>query len=209
MISTLSVDPRLATVPQKHLRPVVIRVQDFDEADVLAFTKQVSRALETGQPVLPIVVDSYGGEAYGVLGMLSVLDQCPLPVITLCESKAMSAGALLFALGEERYVAPTATLMIHDIATHHDGKLEDIKADAEETGRLQEILYRRIAQTCGKPATYFLDLIDAAKHADRYFSAQDAKKHGLATHIGLPSFHTVASVTHTLRLDGSHRKARR
>ena len=43
--------------------PVVIRVNKFDEKAAEDFSKSVMRAQNTGQPVLPVVIDSYGGPA--------------------------------------------------------------------------------------------------------------------------------------------------
>lgn len=41
--------------------PVVIRVRKFDEVAAKEFSSLVSKAQNSGQPVLPIIIDSYGG----------------------------------------------------------------------------------------------------------------------------------------------------
>jgi len=178
-------------------RPVVVTVNDFDEPSLGRFGEEMSRAHETGQPVIPVVIDSYGGDAYALLGMVAIIDSATLPVITICESKAMSCGALLFALGHQRYAAPSATFMLHDISSEIGGKTEDMKVDVKELERLQDVVYSRVAKSCGKPAGYFTKLIDQNKHADLYWNARDAKKHGLATHIGAPRLITSVSVSHS------------
>ena len=39
--------------------PVVIRVKEFTEKSAEEFSRAVARAQNTGQPVLPIIIDSY------------------------------------------------------------------------------------------------------------------------------------------------------
>ena len=73
----------------------------------------------------------------------------------------MSCGAILFTFGADgmRFMDPDATLMIHDVSTHVFGKVEDVKADSAEADRLNQKVYRMMAQNCGKREDYFLDLI--------------------------------------------------
>jgi ATP-dependent protease ClpP protease subunit len=187
-------------------RPVVVTVNDFDEPALGRFAEEMSKAHETGQPVIPVVIDSFGGDAYALLGMIAIIDSARLPVVTICESKAMSCGALLFAVGHQRYAAPAATFMLHDISSEIGGKTEDMKVDVKEMERIQDVVFSRIAKSCGKPKGYFAKLIDQNKHADLYLNATDAKKHGLATEIGTPSLITTVSITHTFAVDGTPKR---
>ena len=112
--------------------PVVIRVNKFDEKAAEDFSKSVMRAQNTGQPVLPVIIDSYGGQVYSLMSMISDIKHSKVPVATIVQGKAMSCGALLFSFGAEghRYVDPDATLMIHDVSSMSWGKVEEIKASA-------------------------------------------------------------------------------
>src|SRR5574343_1376116 len=76
--------------------PKIIRVNGFDEESLENFEKDIDEAHETGQPVIPIIVDSYGGSAYGALGFIAAVESAKVPVATILTSKAMSAGAILF-----------------------------------------------------------------------------------------------------------------
>ena len=40
--------------------PIVIRVKKFDEPGAKEFASQMSKAHNTGQPVVPVIIDSYG-----------------------------------------------------------------------------------------------------------------------------------------------------
>lgn len=198
MLKKIEVDPRIKVKNLADLidHPVVIRLKKFNEEGTDKFSEDLTKAHETGQPVIPIVVDSYGGQVYSLLGLISEIQSCTLPVATICESKAMSAGALLFGLGNEglRYMSPHATLMLHDVSSFCFGKVEDLKADAEEVDRLNYYIFELLSKNCGKPKDYFLDLIHEKGHADWYLNAKEAKKHNLCNHIRMPSFNVKISV---------------
>ena len=51
--------------------PVVIRVNKFDEAAAKSFSAATNKAQNTGQTVLPVVIDSYGGQVYSLMSMIS------------------------------------------------------------------------------------------------------------------------------------------
>jgi ATP-dependent Clp protease protease subunit len=96
--------------------PVVIRVRNFTEAAAKEFSSLVAKAQNTGQPVLPIIIDSYGGQVYSLMSMISDVKHSKIPVATIVQGKAMSCGAILFSFGAEgyRYMDPDSTVMIHD-----------------------------------------------------------------------------------------------
>ena len=43
-----------------------------------------------------------------------------------------------------RFMDPNATVMIHDVSSMEKGKVEEIKASAEETDRLNKVVYENI-----------------------------------------------------------------
>lgn len=183
---------------------VVVTVSDIDEEHTPKFAADVARAHATGQTFLPVVVDSYGGDTYALMAMWSILDAAALPIVTVVTSKAMSCGLGLFAAGQVRIASPRATLLLHDVSTSDSGdrKSGEAKADAHETERLQSMIFARLDSAAGKKPGYFEKLLDDAKHADVFMSAQDAKKQGLVTHVGTPSLTTAISITATFTVDG-------
>lgn len=198
MLKKIEVDPRIKVKNLVDLieQPIVIRLKKFNEEGTDKFSEDLSKAHETGQPVVPIVVDSYGGQVYSLLGIISEIQNARLPIATIVESKAMSAGAILFGLGNDglRYMAPHATLMIHEVSSFQYGKVEDLKADVDEIDRLNSYVFELLSKNCGKSKNYFLDIIHEKGHADWYLNAKEAKKHDLCNHIRLPSFNVKVSV---------------
>jgi len=176
--------------------PVIIRVNKFNEDSAKKFANEIAAAHNTGQSVIPIVIDSYGGQVYSLMSMIGAIKDSALPVATIVEGKAMSCGAILFSFGEEgrRFMDPNSTLMIHDVSSMAWGKVEDLKVNTEETDRLNKIVYTMMAQNCGHADDYFLEKVDERSHADWFLSAEDAKSHKLANNLRIPTVHIDVSV---------------
>tara|TARA_R110001592_G_scaffold53655_1_gene164570 strand:+ start:3604 stop:4206 length:603 start_codon:yes stop_codon:yes gene_type:complete len=192
---TSSVSPLIKEVELRK-NPVIIRVNKFDEDAAKKFDQEIAQAHNTGQKVIPIVIDSYGGQVYSLMAMISAIKHAELPIATIVEGKAMSCGAILFSFGEQglRFMDPDATVMIHDVSSMEHGKVEEIKASAEETERLNQKIYTMMARNCGKRDDYFLKLVHKRGHADWFLDATETKKHGLASQLRIPKINIQVSV---------------
>ena len=192
-ISTVS--PLIKEVELKK-NPVIIRVNDFNEDAAKKFQAEIAAAHNTGQDVIPVVIDSYGGEVYSLMAMISAIKNSELKVATIVEGKAMSCGAILFSFGEEglRFCDPDATIMIHDVSSMSWGKIEELKASTKEAERLNERVYTMMARNCGKKDDYFKKIVDKKKHADWFLDAEEAKEHGLANQLRVPKITIDISV---------------
>ena len=194
------VSPLIKTIELKY-EPIIITINNFDEESATAFSEAVSIAHNTGQKVIPVIIDSYGGQAYSLLSMISTIKSSVLPVATIVRGKAMSCGSILASFGEDglRFMDKDATLMIHDVASAAFGKVEELKADAREADRLNKKVYTMMARNCGKPDDYFLNLIHDKGHADWFLDADEAKEHNLVQHLRVPNL--KGKVTVTIDLD--------
>lgn len=169
--------------------PVILVVNEFNEETASDFAAGISLAQNTGQKVVPVVIDSYGGQAYSLLSMISSIKSSTIPVATIVKGKAMSCGAILASFGEEglRFMDKDSVMMIHDVASMAFGKVEELKADARESDRLNKKLYTMMARNCGKPDSYFLDLIHDKGHADWFLEADEVKDHNIVQQIRMPT----------------------
>ena len=176
--------------------PMVLRVRKFDEDTAKAFASAMMKAQNTGQPIVPVIIDSYGGQVYSLMSMISDIKNSKIPVATIAQGKAMSCGAILFSFGTEghRYMDPDATLMIHDVSSMGWGKVEEIKADAAEVERLNQRVYRMMAENCGQKEDYFLDIVHNKSHADWYLDAEECKRHKMANHLHVPELKIKATI---------------
>ncbi len=193
-------DPMIKDLDLHDNFPVIIRVRSFTEAAAKEFSSLMMRAHNTGQTVIPIIIDSYGGQVYSLMSMISDIKNSKLPVATIVQGKAMSCGAILFSFGQEgmRYMDEDSTVMIHDVSSMGWGKVEEIKADAAEAERLNKKIFHMMAKNCGKNKKYFLDLIHEKGHADWYLDSDECLEHNLTNKVEVPTMNVDVSVSITL-----------
>lgn len=195
MKHTVKISPLIKEVELRK-SPVVIRVNKFNEDAAKKFAQEMAQAHNTGQKVIPVVIDSYGGQVYSLMSMIAAIRDAELPVATIVEGKAMSCGAVLLTFGEEglRFADPDATIMIHDVSSGGHGKIEELKADVKEAERLDDKIFTMMARNCGKKDDYFKKKVFNKKHADWFLDAAEAKKHGMINHLRMPTFRISVDV---------------
>lgn len=197
MFKKLIVDPKIRAKHNDLIEEaIVVVVNTFDDDGVKQFREDMHKAHHTGQPLIPVLIDSYGGSVYGCLNMVSHLKKASLPIHTIITGKAMSAGAILFGMGKTRWMAEHATLMLHDAATWTGGKTEEVKSDAKELERLNKLIFNLLAENCDQKQDYFEKLIHDKGHADWFLTPKEAKKHRICTHIGIPELTVKVSVSY-------------
>ncbi len=176
--------------------PTIITVNEFNEEAARKFQDQISIAQNSGQKVIPVEIDSFGGEVYSLMSMIAAIKASKIPVATIVQGKAMSCGAILASFGEEglRFMDKDATMMIHDVSSYAFGKIEDLKANAREAERLNKKVYIMMSRNCGKSDDYFSKLIHDKGHSDWFLDAEEAKNHGLINHIRMPELQISVKV---------------
>jgi ATP-dependent Clp protease protease subunit len=172
-----------------------IWVNKFSEDSARAFVKQLHHQ-SSQNPNAPIVIniDSFGGEVYSLLTMLSAMESVPNQIVTVAYGKAMSAGAVLLACGDMRYASQHATLMIHEISAGTGGHIADINIQYANLTQLNEKLLKILAKRCKTKggAAGLKKLL--AKERDLYLSAEQAVEFGLIDKIGIPTLARSVSV---------------
>jgi len=196
------IDPRVKARGEDLLieQPQVFTLTRFTDEACEKLHEVINKANDLGQDVLPVIVDSYGGSVYTLLHVIDMLKGCGMPVATFVAGKAMSAGAILAGLGTPglRFASPNATFMLHEVSSFSIGKVEEIKSDAEETDRLNKLIFNKLDENCGHERGHFLDLVHRKSHADWYLTAKEAKKHNLIDHIRVPTFSCHVEVKFSL-----------
>lgn len=179
--------------------PVVIEVGPFTPVGAAAFQRDVAAAARSEQPIVPIVIDSYGGDVYALLRMLDTMQNATartgVKFATIGVAKAMSCGAFLLGFGAPgmRYAAEGTTIMVHDISSIVWGKLPELVSDVKYTERISDKLFLRLDQSCNQKPGYWKGQIKENSGADIFLDAQDALRQGLVDWIGIPRLR--ASVT--------------
>ena len=70
--------------------PVIVRVNKFDEDSAKKFSLELAQAHNTGQKVIPVVIDSYGGQVYSLMSMISAIKHSELPIATIVDLNFIS-----------------------------------------------------------------------------------------------------------------------
>ncbi len=146
---------------QLHDRVVTIIVNEFTQETAKKFYESFQKALDSGQNIIPIVIDSYGGSVDALVTMMELIDSSRIPVATIAVGKAMSCGAMLLACGNKgmRYVAPSSRVMMHHVSSVAWGTTPELKISVEETERLQQMIFEKVSKNSGQKKNFFLKLL--------------------------------------------------
>lgn len=175
--------------------PKIVLVNKFTEGSAKEFRDDFSAAIDTGQDVIPVVIDSYGGYVDALLSMVDIVKSSTKPVITFATGKAMSCGAVLFTCGERRYIGNYTRLMIHDVASGSWGKVGKLKVSVKETKRLNKVIYDIMEKNIGKGKGYLGKIVEKKNREDWFLTAKQAVKHNIATDIGIPEIEVSISMS--------------
>jgi len=193
-----------ATGQTKFLKkkPVIVEIiGEIDEDMIEGVCENFHKAVARGQPIIPVVIHSNGGNLFDAIHMIGVMKTASVPVATIVAGQAYSAAALIFSCGTEgyRFMAPNASIMLHDVGVEEiSGKCNDIQNEAAELKRNNSMAYGMMARNTEQPPNFFYDKVRACHGSDLYVDAKKAKEWNLANHIGIPQLQTNIHVTVTL-----------
>lgn len=206
----LDADPRIKLADLKEggaVFPVYVQfIGDFSEASAAKFRTDLANAenaaIQSQQEVIPIIIDSYGGEVHALLSMVDAIRACSVPVATIVEGKAMSCGAILFTCGAEghRYVGHNASVMMHDVSSVAWGKVEDMRTSFHHSEQLKEVVLEIASVNCGHEPDYFLNFLEEHNNQDVFLNAKECVEHNMANHIGIPRFNIKISMDVSMEL---------
>jgi len=181
-------------------KPHIVYVNKFTEATAKQFYLDFEKAHSSGQEIIPIVIDSYGGAVDSLMLMIDVIQQSAIPVATICLGKAMSCGAFLLSCGKEgyRFAGPNSRIMIHHVSAATWGKVLDMDVSIEETKRLQNVVFKLMDKNCKKKEGYFLKKLKEKDNTDWYLTPEEALSHNLINEIKIPHFKTSVEVVSEL-----------
>jgi ATP-dependent protease ClpP protease subunit len=181
---------------------VSVNINDFSSESVYNLSQQIAAAHQQNQPVLPVYIYSYGGDAYGCMAMCDMLKHCPVPVATILYGTAMSSAALLFTCGRKnlRFMSPNGTMMLHDVkSTFETLAMKTLLNEVAESSRINEAYFDILDKNTEQPAGYFKNILDA-QNANLYLTAEQCVRHKIASHIGVPQFHIHTRLERTFEV---------
>jgi len=143
----------------------------------------------SAQPIIPIIIDSYGGDVYSVFGMISLIKSSHKNIATICDSKAMSAGAVLLSAGTKglRFASEYSHIMVHEVLTGNPhAKISDINIDTNHAMQLNKQIFSMLDKNCAQKPGFFMKLVDTNKNSNLYLTSKQAKRYGIVDHIDVP-----------------------
>lgn len=213
LASILGISTNLVVTPQKAnleceadkcivsiKRPIIIEVNEFTEESAKIFAAQMAYGQQSGQTVIPIIIDSFGGSVIALNRMISIIQTSKITVATIVEGKAMSAGAILFTMGAEgfRYAGPAATILVHSVSGGTEGTLSTMKTSVEEAERLEYNMMSLMSKNTGHPAGFFAEMLMKRGHTDWFMDVNEAKRLNIVNKIGIPQFNVQVSTRYGL-----------
>lgn len=126
-----------------------------------------------------IVVDTAGGDAYSMWGIIDLIRLSKMKVNTLGRGKIMSAGAFIVIAGKHRQMYRNSTMMIHDLRAGTGGAFKDMINDFNHMGKIQQKVYDFLASHSCKTKGWWEEKLQR----DFYLSADEALELGLIDEI--------------------------
>ena len=181
---------------EKINHPKSFYLTEFSSGATKVLGDRINEAIDLGQPIFSIYIESPGGNVSSLTAVLSIMSSARnkgLQIATICAGEACSAGALVFCFGDNnlRFIGEHATLMIHGFqAGQYPGRATEQK---EYFGRVvkQETEVFEVISTHMKGAkkkNWLKSELGKRKDIDWYLNATEAIECGVASHIGLPTF---------------------
>ena len=126
-------------------------------------------------------INSPGGSVYDAMAIYDTMQYVTNDIHTVGIGVQASAAAFLLSSGTKgkRSVLPNATVMLHQPSSGTRGKVTDQEIDLKESLRLKYLLRDIMAKNTGQK----VERIHEDMERDRWFSADEAVKYGLADSI--------------------------
>lgn len=128
-----------------------------------------------------IYIDSYGGNVYQCLGLLSIMDKSKTPIHTYVTGAAMSAGFMILIHGHKRFGYKLSTPLYHQPSGIVWGTSKDIKDNAKEYKRLRKLLEKLTLERTNISKKKLRKVYKTKK--DWFMTAKEAKKLGVIDKI--------------------------
>lgn len=124
-------------------------------------------------------INSPGGEAFDGLAIYQALRNHPAHITTYVDALAASAASFIAMAGDERIIAPHASLMIHDAFGLCIGNAAEMAKMQDDLARLSDNLAAIYASRAGGEAATWRE----AMRAETWYSAEEAVATGLAHRV--------------------------
>ena len=127
-----------------------------------------------------LVISSYGGVVYSMLGTIDYFNSLPVKVNTHCVGACMSAAAVILACGTgKRTMTQNSTVMVHEGSAFEAGKTSDVLKGADHLKKLQTNINRILGKVTNKTQEFW----EEVSKQDTYLTSEQCLEYGIVDEI--------------------------
>lgn len=124
-------------------------------------------------------INSYGGSLLAGFAGYEAIQHSKVPVTTIIEGYAASAGTFLSIAGNKRIIRPNAYILIHQLSSVMWGNFEQLSTELTNLDKFME----NIKQLYLKHTTISKKKLEKILKKDVWFNADEALEHGLVDEV--------------------------
>ena len=133
-----------------------------------------------GKKDVTLVISSYGGDVYAMLGTIDYFNSLPVKVNTHCVGACMSAAAVILACGTgKRTMTQNSTVMVHEGSAFEVGKTSDVIKGADHMKKLQTNINRILGDVTKKTQKFW----EEVSKQDTYLTSEECLEYGIVDEI--------------------------
>jgi len=169
---------------------ISIHINEFSTETFRETQEDFLRAECSGQTVVPVYINSGGGDLNVLFAMIDLIKSSKLPVATVALGEAMSCGADLLAAGTKgyRYASPFSAIMVHEGLSGYVGTPSSVQTHAKYDLQQFSAAFDLLDAHCGQVSGYWIRILKEAGNPDYFMTAEEAQSHGLCDFVRLPRF---------------------
>lgn len=124
-------------------------------------------------------INSYGGDLLAVMAVIDAIENSKIPIHTIVEGCAASAGTLMSVVGKHRTITKNSYMLIHQLSSGMYGKMEDLEDEMINN----RVFMKRIYDIYEKYTNIKKSEIVTALKKDLWWDAETCLKKGLVDEI--------------------------
>lgn len=162
----------------KFILDVTGKINDKMYRDILS---EIPNILPADEIVL--IINSSGGSTNSFLAIYDLLISCNKKITTIALGSCASCAAVLFLIGDTRYVARNTSYMLHSASYKLDGTYNyaKLKEEYESIRYVNEKVFSIIEERLKKPKNWVKKIY--SKKEDTFFDADELLRLGIATNL--------------------------
>lgn len=173
---------RAFDIYSRLLRDRIIFVPEInqDTANLIVAQLLFLQSEDSKKPI-QMYINSPGGSITAGLAIIDTMHHIKPEVHTICIGVAASMGAVILSQGAKgkRFTLPHSEIMIHQASSGVEGQASNIVITAEHIIKMQNKLYKLLAESTGKSK----EQIEKDADRDYWMDAEAALKYGIIDEV--------------------------